>query len=112
MIKLRALKERENLSEIIPEIIKAFDENSKEEVVQFTGSAQESYEIRRFDMKVYQAISIPKLQADYFYFLVQRYSCMQCNDPVLFAELLQVCYKMTCVDAQNDYLAHINSKIS
>lgn len=112
MITLRALKEGENLSEIIPEIIKAFDENPREEVVQFTNSAEESYEICRFDMKVYQAISIPKLQEDYFYFLVQRYASFQCNDPVLFAELLQVCYKMTCVDAQNDYLAKIMSKTS
>lgn len=112
MIKLRTLKEGENLSEIIPEIIEAFDKNPKEEIVQFTGSSNESYRIRRFDMTVYQTISIPKLQVDYFYFLVQRYSCMHCDNPVLFANLLEVCYRMTRVDAQNDYLAKIMGKMS
>lgn len=111
MIKLRALKEGENLLEIIPEIIEAFDKNPEEDVVQFT-EGEESYEISRFDIKVYQTLSIPKLQEDYFYFLVLRYSCMQGDDPLVFSNHLEVSYLMTYEEAQNDYIAEIMSKTS
>lgn len=109
MIKLTTLKESKNLSEIIPDIIEAFDKNPNEETVRITNSEGKFFKISRFDIDVYQALPLPKMQDYYLSILVQKQFCMQCNEAVLLADLLATIYNMIRTDAVNDYLAHFMS---
>ena len=104
-IRLRNLQQGEDITDFIPEIIQAF-EQQEADVVHFTGLHDEHIQINLFDFKVYLKITLPELRNAYMNLLIYKQACESYNDPQSFALTLESFYNSVENNAVTDYLSH------
>ena len=113
MITLRALKKDENRENIIPEIIKAFEENPQEDVVefaenQFTNAEEDSFSFRmtRHECSIYKQLKSPALKSIYFNCLTINQISMHYSQPEIAAVVLEHMYELK-INTIKEYLKNL-----
>lgn len=109
-IRLRNLQQGEDITDFIPEIIQAF-EQQEADVVHFTGLNSEHFQVNLFDFNVYSSITSPELRKAYMNMLIYKQACKSYNDPQSFALTLESFYNSVENNAVTDYLSHFVKNI-